>query len=805
MRDQAKVVIIGGGIVGVSLLYALAREGWKDVVLVEKGELTSGSTWHAAGIVPVLTPSLGVAHIYWHSIKTYRQSHHDPEIDFNGWRASGGARLAVTERELQWCRHVASMGASVGFDIGMVSREEVEQMHPHANVTDALGAVYSPHCCSVDPAMACHMMAKRARLEGAEISLRNRVIGLTQTSGDEWLVETEKGTIRAQHVVNSAGCYAKKIARMAGTDIPLVSLKHQYFVTDELAELDASGPELPILRDSIVGGYYRQEQKSMLIGPWEFDNIDAAWGGAAPQWGSENELFTDDLQRIEHYVLKSMERLPFIANAGVKTVVNGAIPFTPDGNPLMGPAYGLRNFWHCCGSNIGIAQGPGMGHFMAQQMIYGDAEINMLEFDPRRFGTYATEDYAFKKAVDVYSHYARPAMHGESRPAGRPARVTPIYREQQKRGAIFMEAHGWERPRWFSLDGRTEDYSYHHNNIFDVVGNECRAVRERVGIMDISSFSKFEVSGVDAAAFMDRVCANKLPASPGRIGLTQILNESGRVFSEMTITRLTEYAFYLISGALAEVRDQAYLARHRGDMDVTIKNLSSDMGALVIAGPRSRDLLAHLTLADLTNASFKWLTMQEIDVAGIPVRALRVNYVGELGWELHVAMDRLADLYAAVLEAGAAYSVADFGAYAMNSLRLEKAYHGWGHELTNELNLIQAGMERFVDTSKSFIGLDATLKAQQDACDSRIVYCEVDIDDADALGGESCRVGEKVIGLITSGGYGHCVGKALAFAWVENDYAHPGAQFDVDILGRDQRATVLAGPAYDALNEAVKI
>ena len=361
---------------------------------------------------------------------------------------------------------------------------------------------------------------------------------------------------------------------MAGADIPIVNLKHQYFVTDDLPELERSGPELPIIRDSRVGGYYRQEQKSILIGPWEFDNIDPAWGGGAPAWDSENELFTDDLERIEHYIIQAIDRMPFHANAGVKTVVNGAIPFTPDANPLLGPTFGLRNFWQCNGSNIGIAQGPGIGHYLAQLMVHGDAEIDMSSFDPRRFGDYSLGSYVDEKAVESYSYYARSAVGGEDRPAGRPQRVSPLYDTLKEKGAVYVEAHGWERPKWFSTDGRQEDYSFTRTNIHELIAAECETVRERVGVMDMTSFAMFEVAGKDATSFLNRICANKLPGKDGRIGLSQTLTENGRIFSEVTITRLSEDKYYLVSGASAEERDIDYLLNNQKKI---LKSTESDL------------------------------------------------------------------------------------------------------------------------------------------------------------------------------------------------------------------------------------
>jgi dimethylglycine dehydrogenase len=496
-----------------------------------------------------------------------------------------------------------------------------------------------------------------------------------------------------------------------------------------------------------------------------------------------------------------MERMPIFADAGIKRVVNGAISHTPDSNPLVGPAAGVRNFWLATGTGIGIAQGPGCGRYLAQWMVHGDAEINMAGMDPRRYGEFCDQEYASAKAHREYWDMYRLIPPGEERPDGRPAKSTPLDEQLKAKGCVFTEGFGWERPKWFALDGREEDCSFRHNNVFEVVAAECRAVRERVGVLELPSFAKSDVSGPGAEAFLDRLCANRMSRREGGIVLAHALTEGGRIVTEFTVTRLASDRYFLLSGAVAYHRDLDLLRFSLGDDEaVTITDVTGDHSALIVAGPRARDLLAKLTTTDLGSAAFPWLTGREIDVAGIPVRALRVNFVGELGWELHVPMEQVVALYDAVWAAGEALGIADFGLYAMNSLRMEKAYPGWGAELTNEITPVEAGLDRFVDLDHDFVGRAAVVAARERGASSCLVYLEVGATDSDAAGGEPVFAAGRAIGVTTSGGFGHATGKSLAFAYVDAGYETAGTRLEVELIGDRYPATVLAEPVYDPEN-----
>lgn len=805
MKSHARVVIVGGGMMGVGLLYHLAEAGWSDCVLIEKGELTSGSTWHAAGQCPSFTADYNIAKIHHYSNILY------PKLEAltgqaTGWHGCGGIRFATTEGELDYFRFVEGVAANIGFRMQVISPEEIRGMYPYINTKGILAGAWTLDDGHVDPSSCCNAMAKGAQNFGATIIRKNRVLDINLLPNGEWEVVTQQGNIVCEHVVNAGGCYAARIGNWVGLELPITNMKHQYIVTEQIQEFTKRDKEMPVIRDPYANAYYRQEQNSALIGIYERSDSRVAWFGSEQDWDSENELFPAEFDPIMPGLERAMERMPIFADAGIKRVVNGASPRTPDHNPLLGPAPGLRNFWLSCGASIGIAQGAGAGKYLAQWMMYGASDINMVRVDPRRFGAFANKEYARAKAHQGYTHMYVLHMPGEERPAGRPNRTSPLYENLKAKGAVFTQTFGWERPKWFSLEVRKEEPGFRRNNVFEVVAEECRAIRERVGVLDLSSFTKHEVAGPDAEAFLNRILANRLPRRQDGIVLAHGLTSMGRIESEYTITRLDDERFYLLSAAAAELRNTDQLLQNKRDSEqVIIKNTTEEWGTLVLAGPRSRDLLSQITDADLGNKHFPWLTGKEIEVAGIMLRALRINYVGELGWELHMPIEQLANIYDAVWAVGEKYGIVDYGMYALSSLGREKAYYAWGVELINEITLIEAGMERFVDFNKGdFIGREALLQRKREQLKWNIAYVEVNADDTDVYGGEPAFDGEKVIGVTTSGSYGHTVNKSLAFVYVPPEYNTPGTTFDIEIMSQRRKATVLAEAAYDPKNDRLK-
>ena len=803
MKSHARVVIIGGGVMGVGLLYHLTKEGWSDVALVEKGELTSGSTWHAAGLVPHFIGSLNKAKVHLYGSQLYQRLEAETG-QATGWHGCGAIRLATNQNEADWFHYVQGVLRCAGAECHLIGPAEIADLHPLLDTEGVVLGAYTPGDGHTDPAGSTMAMATGARAGGAEIYLRNRVVDIARRPDESWDVVTEQGTIVAEHVVNAAGGFSPQVGAMIGLKVPIVNIVHQYLVTENLGAVAALKREPPVVRDPHSSCYYRQEQQGLLIGPYETDGAQA-WALEGIDWSFDTELLPPDIDRLVPWLELAAKRMPEFENAGIKRVVSGPITHTPDGGFLIGPAPGLRNFWMCCGAGIGITQGPGAGKYLAQWMVHGQTEINVREMETRRFGKWSTGKYSLSKAVDEYHQMYQVHYPGEFREPGRPVRTTPIYDKLAARGAVFAETFGWERAKWFSAGGTRERYSFRRTNWFEPVAEECKAVRERVGVLDLSSFSKFDVTGPDAAAFLDRIVANRVPRRDGRVALAHALTELGGIESEFTVTRFDESRFYLLSAAVAQIHDRDWLVQHKYEAeDVAIADVTDDYGVLLVTGPLSRELLSKLTDAELDNEVFPWLSAREIEVAQIPTRALRVSYVGELGWELHHPMAQMEALYDAIMAGGDEYGIANFGLYAVNSLRMEKAYKAWGLELTTELTPVEGELDRFVDMDGPFIGKDAVAKRARDNISTRLVYLSVDAVDADAHGNEPVYANGRLVGLTTSGAYGYAMEQSIAFAFVDPDQAEPGTELEVAILGRRCRARVLNEPLYDPRNQRLR-
>ena len=803
MLEHARVAIIGGGAMGTGLAYHLAEEGWSDIILLEKGELTSGSTWHAAGLCSYFIGGYTIAQLHAYGVEFYARLE-ERTGQYVSWHGCGSIRLAPDDGFEDWYRHVGGIADRVGFEVHFLSPEELRRQHPFLSLHGVKAAALTPGDGHVDPAGVANAMAAGARRMGATIARRTRVTGIERTANGEWLVATDRGTVRAEHVVNAAGCYARRVQAMVGGSVPISNVLHHYIVTEPIPELVARDGELPVVRDPYASNYLRQEQKAGMIGIYETEGAAEAWGGGDPHWEDSNELFAPEYDRIGAWLERGLERIPLFATVGIKRAVHGAITHTPDASPLLGPAPGLDNFWLCTGSSIGIAQGAGSGKYLAQWMVHGDAEINMMPVDPRRYGDWTSVEYTRAKAIQDYGHmYANPAP-GEELPAGRPVRVSTLYGALAARGAVHTEAYGWERPKWFATDGREERYSYRRSNVHALVGEECRAVRETVAVMDFSSFAKFDLSGPGAGALLRRLYANRPPAT-GRVTLAHRLSPRARILGESTLASFREGEYYVVSGAAWEGRDlDAFRTAGREYGSVRIANRSDEIGVLVVAGPKSRRVLAPLTAAGLDNAAFPWLSVREIEVAGIGLRALRVNYTGSLGWELHAPMEHLPALYAAIRESGEAHGIRDFGAYAVDSLRLEKAYKGIGAELTNEITPVEAGLMPFV-RGEGFVGEAALGERAAGAIELRIAYLELlAAGDADVLGGETVFRDGEGIGVATSGGYGHWTGRSLFFAYLPPEWTRPGTELQVPVLGEMRPVRVLGACVHDPENRELR-
>ncbi|MBC6438387.1 MAG: GcvT family protein [Rhodobacteraceae bacterium] len=798
---HVRVVIVGGGVMGVGLAYHLGHEGWgKDTILLEKAELTSGSTWHAAGQITHSTSSFSLGKCVDYNITLYSGALEAETGQAVTWHGCGSFRLAYTEDEMDWLRHTLSVGRSLGFNIELVSPERVATLHPFYNLDGVLGALHTPDDGHVDPTNVTMAMAAGARARGVRILRHCRATNITRAGTGEWVVETEQGTITCEHVVNAGGTYARQMGEWSGLQLPMTSMTHHYFVTDDVPEFRELDTELPVIRDDRkVSGYIRMEQKKGLIGIYEKENPNSVWHDHCP-WEYENWLFDADYDRVMPYLEESMKRMPIFAELGITRDVHGAISHPPDGNPMIGPAPGVRNYWCCCGTQIGIGWGPGLTRELARWMVHGAADISMREYDPRRFGSYATREWQVVKAREDYClRHEIPFPHF-NRLAGRPIKPSPLYGLLKDKGAVYEENYGFERPRWFARDGiaQRDHYSFRRNQVHAAVATEMTAVRERVGIMDVTAFTKVLVKGPDAYALLDRLTANRMPQKVGSIGLTHMLNRRGRIELETTIVRMGEDRFYLVCAAFFEQRLLDHLAQNRGDADVTLTALSDSWSALALNGPRSRDVLATCTDAALDNAGFRWLSAREITIAGHKIWAFRMSYAGELGWEFHMPNAACLDVYQALRASGEVHGIADYGSFAMNALRMEKAFPGAG-ELTNEVTLPEANVMRFVKLDKAYLGVEATrTSAAAESLPWLCAYLEIAPDGkVDGHGGEAVLMGREVVGVTASVAYGHTVGKILAFAYIKPVAAVPGTALEVIIHGAPRPARVLAEAAYD--------
>ena len=805
MKSHARVCIIGGGIMGVGLAYHLAEEGWRDIVLVEKGELTSGSTWHAAGQCPQATASLSLSHIQNYASVLYPKLEELTGVAVS-WHGCGGIRLALSDDEVAWFKRLYGVSKLAGYEAHLIGPDEIAEHHPFLN-TDGVKMGYltvtDGHVAPADVTLA---MAAGARKAGVDIYRRCQVRDVKLLASGAWQVITENGNIECEHVVNAAGSYADVVGAWSGHNVPIANMLHHYIITEPLQELIDRDKELPVVRDPYSHCYLREETHGVLVGPYETAGAHVCWDGQPPAWDFESELVTPELDRLMPWLEKATGRLPLFGKAGIKSVVSGAITHTPDANFLLGPAAGAANYWMSNGVSVGISQGAGAGKYLAQMMVHGQAEINMLEFDPRRFGGWADKEYATQTSIVDYQHMYYCYRPGEQHETCRPMRKTSLYDRLKARGGQFQEVFGWERVRWFDTSGAGEDYSFERSNWFEPVRAECAAVRERAGLMDLSTFAKFDVTGAGAQVFLERISANAIPARDGGVALCHLLTDEGFIDSEMTVTRLADGHYYVLAAATAQLHDMDKMRRGlEPDEDVTISDITGDYGCLVLSGPRARDILGACTQAGLGNDDFKWLTGKVISVAGVSgIRALRVSYVGELGWELHCPMADMPVVFDALMAAGEPHGLGLFGTYAMNALRMEKAYRGWGSELTAEVTMIEADMERFVRLDKDFTGKAGTLASKQNGPRTKLVYLEVDTGNADCSGNEPVYANDEVVGVTTSGGYGFDVEKSLAFAYVPPEHAAPGCKLSVLLFGEHCPARVIAQPAYDPRNERLR-
>ncbi len=808
MKSHTRVAIIGGGSLGVNLAYQLTDQGWTDVVLIEKGELTSGSTWHAAGLCPNFNGNMTVSQIQDYSIKFYRDTLPTLTGDPTPFHGTGSLRIGFSEVEEQWFRHLESRARNLGIAFNFVSKEEAKALNPLMDFSKARIIVSNPDDGHVDPTSVVMPIATLAKKNGAEINRNTQVLDINQLPSGEWEVVTDKGTVIAEHVVNAAGCFSPEVGRMVGAHVPIINLEHQYLITEAHDAVKGLDKELPVCRDSFSMSYIRQEGNGFLVGPYETHG-SKPWALEGMDWSFDRGLFPGDLERIMPFLENQMELTPDFAEAGVHTVINGAITHTPDDNPLVGPQAGLRNFWNLCGASIGIAQGAGLGHYMAQWMINGQTDINMAPLDSRRFGEWADKNYCITKAIESYEMMYDEVAPNDNRYHGRLKRVSPLHAQLAAKGAVFADVHGYERPMFFGKgDVRTETPTWGHSEAFPLVKEECLAVMNDAGVIDITASAKYEVVGPDAAAFLDKLSSNKLPTKDGRLGLTLFHAPNGGIMCEFSITRISEERFYLISAIGSQFKDLHWMQQHADGFDVEIHDLTDSWGGMLLTGPKSREILQALTDDDLSHKAFPWLSAQNIKVDSANVLAIRVSFVGELGYELHMPTYQMLSIYESLFRVGAGHGLRDFGGYGMGSMRLEKAYRAYGHEFTEEMSALEADMGRFVDLSRDFIGAENLRARLEDKANWKLNLAYMVFDDdlpAECFGNEAVYHGDELVGLITSGGYGHRVGKSLALAYLyRGELVAEGTELTVVTALGERKAHVEMDAVYDPGNEKLR-
>ena len=805
IQSHARVVVIGGGVAGCSTLYHLTQLGWRDVVLVERDELTSGSTWHAAGNCPSFSGSWNMIKLQYYSTQLYARLGAETDMAIN-YHQTGSIRLAHNTARMEEFQHVCAMAKAIGIEFEMLSPAEIKERHPFLETHEIIGGLWDPSDGDIDPSQVTQALAKGARDGGAKIYRFNPVQAISRTAGGEWRVHTKEGDITCEIVVNAGGYRANEVAALVGVQHPIISMEHQYLVTETVAELEALGEaRLPLVRDPDVSYYLRQERHGLILGPYERHCKAWAVDGVPPEFGME--LLPDDLDRLSDYIEDAMRRMPMLADAGIQRVINGPIPYTPDGFPLVGPVYNLPNFYACAAFSFGIVQGGGAGKLAAEIITEGQAEWDSWFVDPRRYTAYANKQYALEKALELYSREYDIAYPFEERPAGRPARTSALYDTLKSKGAQFGARGGWERATWFPPPGSDprEQPSHHRTNWFEAVGAECRAVRERVGVLDLGGFSKYHVSGSSAPALLDSLVCGRLP-KVGRMALSYCCNARGGIISEWTVTRLAENEFYICSAAGAEWHDHQHLCRHAPDNgSVQIENITPQYGTLILTGPNSREVLAQVTETDLGNSAFPWMSAQYITIGYARVLALRVSYAGELGWELHVPSEYQIPVYQALMAVGESYGVIDFGMYALDALRMEKCYRAWKVDLVDEYTPFEASLDRFVALDKGdFLGREALQQQQQQGVRQRLVPLLIDTENTEAPFCASVVKDHENVGLVGSSGYGYTLEKSIALAVVRSDLAVAGTALTVDIFGQSCTAVVAEEPLYDPQNKRLR-
>ena len=804
MRTHAQAVVIGGGLVGCSILYHLAKLGWRDVILLERDELTSGSTWHAAANIHGLHDNNNITRIQHYTMNLYKELEAETGQGCGVFQP-GSLYLAQTEEREHQLRLQEAKAKFYGLGFYEVSREEAKELHPLAQFDDVRCIMFEPDGGNVDPSGVTHAYAAGARLLGAEIERFCPVTGTEAQPDGSWIVRTEKGDIHTQWVVNAAGLWGREVAAMAGLSLPLQPTEHQYFVTEAIDEVATLGRRLPSIADRDGEYYFRQEGNGLLIGAYEEKMKFWAEEGTPLDFG--HELFDDDLDRIMENVMRAIDRVPAAAEAGVKRVINGPMIWSPDSNALFGPVPELRNYFCCNGIIPGFSQSGGLGLLAAQWMIEGEPEWDMFAWDLARFGDWADKAFTKARVRDQYMHRFKIHFPNEERAAGRPAMTRPAYEMQRGMGAVFGLNAGWEHPLWFADAPGTEDTNgFARQNWFEPVGREAAMLRDAVGVIDISNFGKYEVTGPGAGDWLDALIANHVPREIGKSCLTPLIGMRGGVAGDFTVTMTGDESYMMIGSGMAERYHRRFFDMVPLPDGTGFEVATPRIAGFNVAGPRSREMLAGLTDADLSNEGWRFMRSRRIAVGGVDCLAIRVSFTGDLGWELHCAVDDQVVLYETLLEAAAAHGGGPVGGRALGALRIEKGYGSWGREYSPEYWPQEAGLHGLIKLDKNFLNKEAYLKISNTPPRESLTMFEVDVtDNADANGGEPIFLADGTpVGRVTSGSYGYTVGKSLAIGYAREGVVRAGDRVEIFILGKPHAATVLEKPPFDAGGERLR-
>lgn len=798
MKSRTKVVVIGGGIAGCSTLYHLTQEGWSDVVLVERDELTSGTTWHSAAQVTNFGMNQTMVGLKSHSIKLYKELSEDPDYPINYHHGDGGIRLANTEAQMDGYRHFSSMARGMDVHFEVIDAAECAKRHPLISTDNLIGGLWDPHDGDIDPAQLCQALARRARKAGAEVYRQTEVTALKQHKDDTWTVVTNKGSIDCDIVVNACGYRVNEVGQMMGVHHPVMSMEHQYFLTEEIEAIRDAGHRMPLLRCPISDYYCRQEKNGLLLGFYEQDC--RTWGMDGIDPGFTNALCPDDLDRVTDVLEGAFARMPALMDVGIHTIVNGPITYTIDGAPLVGPIPGKRNAFCIIGLRAGLGEGGGHGWLLAQQIVDGEACYDTWVLDPRRFTGHGNIELTALKAIEDYQNEFRFHFPHEHRPAGRPVKTTPLTPILAAEGAAFDVVNGWERIAYIKPNQDfSETHSFRFNEVFDVVAAEVEHVHTKVGLTEVNGFNRLEITGSDAHTFLDRMICGRLNRKSGKVGLAYLLNHKGMLKSEATIANLPDGRIWYGSAAASEQHDYDWLTSHISeDEDVQITSRTNSDTILVLAGPRSREVLQKVSRADWSVEAFPWLSCRECFIGIAPAVVMSVSFSGELAYEIHVPNNQLYAAYLALREAGEKYDLKLFGGRAIESMRMEKGYLHWKSDILTEFDPFESGLARFVDLSKpEFIGKDALQNREQAKQKSKLVTLCLDVHDAPAHPGASVMQNGSVVGTVTSGDFGHRLGENLAYAFIKSDLMQNHEDLSIDVAGKMVSSTIRQSPMLD--------